>query len=230
MRILCLIPARGGSKGIPGKNLRSVAEKPLIAWTIEQALEADVEMDVVVSTDDEAIAQVALAAGAQVPFIRPLELAQDATATEPVVEHAIAFQTERGQRPNAVLLLQATSPVRLRGTLERAIAEFAANNFDSMVGVVPQAPFIWEAGDTPYAHYDVARRPRRQDLTSMTMRYRETGSLYVTSVDIYEEHHNRLGGRIGLFIMDEAEGIDIDTFHDLAVAEDRLQQLRKSGS
>ncbi|MBW8172864.1 acylneuraminate cytidylyltransferase family protein [Ornithinimicrobium sp. Arc0846-15] len=230
MRILCLIPARGGSKGIPGKNLRLVAEKPLIAWTIEQALEADVEMDVVVSTDDEAIAQVAHFAGAQVPFIRPPELAHDATATEPVVEHAISFQTERGQRPDAVLLLQATSPVRLRGTLERAIAEFAANNFDSMVGVVPQAPFIWEAGDIPYAHYDVARRPRRQDLTSMTMRYRETGSLYVTSVDIYEEHHNRLGGRIGLFMMDEAEGIDIDTFHDLAVAEDRLQQLRKSGS
>lgn len=226
-RTLCLIPARGGSKGIPGKNLREVAGKPLIVWTIEQALEADADLDVLVSTDSEEIAQIARAHGADVPFLRPAELAQDTTATEPVVEHAIGFRADQGRRPSTVMLLQATSPVRLEGTLDRAVQEFGAKGVDSLVGVVPQAPFLWEDGDEPRAQYDVDARPRRQDLTPQTYRYRETGSLYVTATEIYETRHNRIGGRVGLFVMDEAEGIDIDTLHDLAVAEERLRTLKE---
>lgn len=105
---LCVIPARGGSKGVPRKNLLDVGGKPLIAWTIQQALSVP-DLDVLVSTDDEDIAEVARAAGARVPWLRPVELAQDATPTEPVVRHAIdQVTTERG-RPDAVMLLQATS-------------------------------------------------------------------------------------------------------------------------
>lgn len=88
-----------------------------------------------------------------------------------------------------------------------------------MVGVVEQPPFIWQAGDPPTAAYDVSARPRRQDLTEASRRYRETGSLYVTRTEIYEQHDNRLGGRIGLFVMSEDEGIDIDTELDVALAE-----------
>ena len=116
------------------------------------------------------------------------------------------------------MLLQATSPVRHDDTLARALAEFADTGVDSMVGVVEQPPFIWQAGDPPTAAYDVAARPRRQDLTDETRRYRETGSLYVTRTEIYEQHDNRLGGRIGLFVMAEDEGIDIDTELDVALA------------
>lgn len=215
---LCVIPARGGSKGVPRKNLLDVGGKPLIVWTIEQAL-ATPGLDVLVSTDDEEIAAVARAAGARVPWLRPESLAQDTTPTEPVVRHAIEQVTAERGRPDAVMLLQATSPVRRDDTLARALAEFAETGVDSMVGVVEQAPFIWQATEPPTSAYDVSARPRRQDLTRETMRYRETGSLYVTRTEIYEQHDNRLGGRIGLFVMADVEGIDIDTELDIALAE-----------
>ncbi len=213
-----MIPARGGSKGVPRKNLLDVGGKPLIAWTIEQAL-AVPDLDVLVSTDDEEIAEVARAAGARVPWLRPTELAQDTTPTEPVVRHAIEQVSQDRGRPEVVMLLQATSPVRRDGTLARALTEFTATGVDSMVGVVEQPPFIWQAGAPPTAAYNVAARPRRQDLTDAARRYRETGSLYVTRTEIYEQHDNRLGGAIGLFVMAEDEGIDIDTELDVALAE-----------
>jgi CMP-N,N'-diacetyllegionaminic acid synthase len=227
-RTLCLIPARGGSKGIPRKNLRDVGGKPLIVWTIEHALAAR-GVDVVVSTEDPEIADVARRAGAEVPFLRPAELAEDTTATEPVVLHAIEAMTGLGREPDAVLLLQATSPVRLPGTLERARTEFVESGVDSMVGVVPHPPFLWRRGagpdQPPRAEYDVGHRKRRQDMTPDDLRYRETGSLYLTRTGIYREHGNRLGGRIGLFVMDELEGIDVDTEPDLVLAARKLEEL-----
>ena len=231
MRILCVIPARAGSKGVPGKNLRVVGGRPLLVWTVEQAIAARPSMDVVVSTDDEQIADVARTAGALVPFLRPRELAQDTTPTEPVVRHALQAARAAGAAPDAVMLLQATSPVRLPGTIGRAISQFSTTGADSLVGVVPQTPFIWRQGvegGVPSATYDVAARPRRQDLTPLTLRYRETGSLYLTRAWVYDALDNRLGGKIGLFVMDELEGIDVDTELDLEVADRTLTQL--SGS
>ncbi|BCT77061.1 acylneuraminate cytidylyltransferase [Sinomonas cyclohexanicum] len=231
MNTLCVIPVRGGSKGIPRKNIRRVAGKPLVVWTIEQALAAKAGLDVLVSTDDSEIADVARAAGADVPFLRPAELAQDTTATEPVVRHAIDFRTSQGRRPDAVMLLQATSPLRFPGTLDRAVEQFEATGVDSLVGVVPQTPFLWtmplETGGQPAAQYTVGSRPRRQELAERDFRYRETGSLYVTRTGIYEQLDNRLGGRIGLFVMDEREGVDVDTELDLAVAEQQLGRFRE---
>jgi len=222
---VCIIPARGGSKGVPRKNVRTVAGKPLIVWTIEQALAVADQLEVVVSTDDEEIAAVAREAGASVPFLRPAELAQDTTATEPVVRHALATLDSLGTVATTVMLLQATSPVRLPGTLDRALAEFAGTGVDSMVGVVPQTPFLWWRGDPPRADYPVDARPRRQDLSADAMRYRETGSLYVTRRWVYDDLDNRLGGRIGLFVMEEIEGTDVDTELDLSVAEHELLSL-----
>lgn len=229
-RILCLIPARGGSKGVPRKNLIDVGGRPLIAWTIEHALAlaaADDAVDVVVSTDDAEIADVARAIGAQVPFLRPDELAQDTTATEPVVLHAIDEMDRLGRGPDAVMLLQATSPVRLPGTLLRALTQFREGAVDSMVGVVPHPPFLWQLTEPPLAEYDVAHRMRRQDMTPTDLRYRETGSLYVTRTSLYREQANRLGGRISLFVMDEVEGIDVDTELDIAIAEKKLAELAR---
>ena len=223
LRILCVIPVRGGSKGVPGKNKRPIAGKPLVVWTIEQALAARPALDVVVSTDSPELAEIARAAGAEVPFLRPAELAEDTTPTEPVVEHAIAARTAAGRRPDAVLLLQATSPVRLPGTLDRAIAEFVATGVDSLVGTVPQTPFLWRRDATP--HYDPANRPRRQDLRADEFFYRETGSLYLTRTEVYEREHNRIGGRTGIFVMADDEGVDIDTAADFAVAEQQLLRL-----
>lgn len=227
MNILCVIPVRGGSKGIPRKNLRDVGGKPLVVWTIEQALAATSGLDVLVSTDDLEIADVARSAGADVPFIRPAELARDETATEPVVRHAIDFRTAQGRRPDSVMLLQVTSPIRFRGTLDRAVDQFRATGVDSLVGVVPQTPFLWTMGEPPTADYTVGSRPRRQDLRESDFRYRETGSLYVTRTDIYEQHDNRLGGRIGLFVMAEGEGVDVDTELDLSVAQQQMLRFQK---
>ena len=143
MRVLCVIPVRGGSKGIPRKNLREIAGKPLVAWTILQALAArdelagEHEVRVAVSTEDQELAAIARHYGAEVPFMRPAHLAEDTTATEPVIEHAIDFYTGEGWAPDAVMLLQATSPVRLPGTLARAVRQFAENGKDSLVAVAP---------------------------------------------------------------------------------------------
>lgn len=234
MRILCVIPVRGGSKGIPRKNLKPIAGKPLVAWTIEQALDAktalapEIELDVVVSTDDKELADVAREYGAEVPFMRPAELAEDTTATEPVIEHAIEFMSHEDRRPDAVMLLQATSPVRLPATLARAVRQFAASDSDSMVGVIPIGPFIWAATEPPTAQYEVMARPRRQELTRETFRYRENGSMYITKTEIYEKFHNRLAGKIELFMLEDIEGVDIDAPIDFSVAEHQLEQIQKN--
>ena len=229
MSTLCVIPVRGGSKGIPRKNLRDVGGKPLVVWTIEQALEAK-DVRVVVSTEDEEIASVARAAGAEV-IDRPAELAQDTTATEPVIVHAMDYLRDKeGYEPEFVMLLQATSPVRRPGTIDRAIAQARETGVDSLVGTVPQTPFLWwtaRDGHGPTADFDVDHRPRRQELAPDQFRYRETGSLYVTKPWVYRERNNRIGGKIGLFVMDEVEGIDIDGPLDLALAGKTLIEMRQ---
>lgn len=229
MNVLCVIPVRGGSKGVPRKNARMVAGKPLLAWTVEQACAAQAGLDVVVSTDDPDLAVLARAAGADVPFLRPAELARDDTPTEPVVLHTIAELAARGRWPDAVLLLQATSPVRLTGTIDRALAQFSETGVDSLVGVVPETPFLWRLGeraaDPASAEYAVGARPRRQDLRPQDCVYRETGSLYLTRTEVYEREHNRIGGRTGLFVMDQVEGVDVDTLVDLRIAEQLLADL-----
>ncbi|MCL2615118.1 MAG: acylneuraminate cytidylyltransferase family protein [Nocardioidaceae bacterium] len=227
MRTLVVVPVRGGSRGVPRKNLREVAGKPLVVWTIEQALAMTTPgVEVRVSTEDPELAAVARAAGVLV-LERPAHLAHDSTPTEPVVEHALDLWSAANGEPDRVMLLQATSPVRRPGTLDRALAEFAQTGVDSLVGVVPQAPFLWQATPLgPVPAYDVERRPRRQDLTAESLRYRETGSLYVTRPEVYRERHNRIGGRVGLFVMADDEGLDIDTELDLAVAGQHLARQR----
>lgn len=223
-KTVAVIPARGGSKGIPRKNLQPLGGKPLIVWTIEQALAVE-GLHVIVSTEDDEIADVSRGAGAEV-ILRPAELAQDTTPTEPVVEHVIQVLTERGERPDIVMLLQATSPVRLPDTLTRALRQFNDTNVDSIVGVVPCPPFLWASdGGRAVPHWDHEHRRRRQDMTETELRYRETGSVYVTATEVYERDHNRLGGRMGLLVMDDVEGIDIDTLADLELAEHTLRRL-----
>ncbi|NHN56571.1 acylneuraminate cytidylyltransferase family protein [Calidifontibacter sp. DB0510] len=209
-----IIPARGGSKGVPRKNLKPLGGKPLISWTIEQVLATE-GLVPYVSTEDDEIAEIAAHAGAQV-IRRPDDLAQDTTASEPVIGHAIA---QLPQRPERVMFLQVTSPIRLEGTLARMLREFDESGVDSMVGVVPAEIFLWQKEPEVRPLYPYTARPRRQDMAPDQLRYRETGSAYLTRTDIYEREHNRLGGRIGLFVMDPVEGLDIDTVEDFALAE-----------
>ncbi len=226
MNILCVIPVRGGSKGVPGKNLRPVAGKPLVSWSIAHAVGSTTPMRVIVSTDSEEIAMVAREAGAEVPFLRPAELATDTAPTEPTVIHAIEWVRNEGWEPDLVVLLQATSPIRSEHSIDRAIAQLRAEDADSLVGVVPSSPFLWHSGQPPVADYPVDARPRRQDMTEAMIPLRETGSLYVTRTRIYDEQSNRLGGTVSLFVMDEREGLDIDTHVDLVIADSLLSMPR----
>ncbi len=219
MRLLAIIPARGGSKGLPGKNIRPLAGKPLIVWSIEQAAAANGVTDIVVSTDAGDIAGIAKEAGASVPFMRPAELAGDAVATEPVMRHALLEMEREHGHYDAVMLLQPTSPFRHAGTLDRAIEQFIASGADSLLGVAESHAFFWQHGPTPTASYDYRKRPRRQDIADHDRQYRETGSIYITARDAFLEGNNRLAGKIELFEMAQEESLEIDTATDFAIVE-----------
>lgn len=216
---LGIIPARGGSKGIPGKNLRPVGGKPLIEWSISHAL-ATPELDrVVVTTDDPEIADVARKAGAEVPFVRPAHLATDTASTEAALLHAVDWLADTGYRPERVVLLQPTCPIRRSGAAQAALCLQEDRGADSVLSVSPVGTFLWQDGPTPTATYDWRARPRRQEIPASELRFRENGSIYVTRTEVLQTNRNRLGGSIALFVMSELEGVDIDTAADLHLAD-----------
>jgi CMP-N,N'-diacetyllegionaminic acid synthase len=216
MSYLAVIPARGGSKGLPGKNIREIAGKPLLSWSVEAALGVP-GLTVIVSTDDEDIAAIAKAHGAEVPFLRPAELATDTMATEPVLLHALDYYEAQGQRFNAVILLQPTSPYRKPGAVKEAISVFEDQQADSLLSVCQNHHFFWRNSDHPEALYDYRNRPRRQDIPSDARWYRETGSLYITNADLLRKENNRLGGKIAMFEMTEEESWEIDSLTDFHI-------------
>lgn len=225
MKYLAVIPARGGSKGLPGKNTRLLAGKPLIAWSIEQALESGRFDCVHVSTDDPGIAEVARAHGADVPYLRPAELAEDTTPTEPVMTYALDWYERAGQIFDAIVLLQPTSPLRFPGTLDAALDAFEARGSESLLGVCENHHFFWRNRDEPVALYDYCNRPRRQDIRPEDRWYRENGSIYITRTSAFRRHVNRLSAPIHMHVMCEEEGWEIDSLADFVVVE-ALMKLR----
>jgi CMP-N,N'-diacetyllegionaminic acid synthase len=219
MNCLAVIPARGGSKGVPGKNLRPIGGKPLVAWSILAACESEMTTKVVVSTDDEEIAAVARDFGAEVPFMRPADLATDSAPTEPVIAHALDWYGAKGESFDLVTLLQPTSPFRRPGIVDAAIDQLLASNADSLLGVCANHHFFWRENEGAEALYDFRNRPRRQDILPHDRWYRETGSIYVSRVEAFRASKNRLSGKITMFQMAEEEGWEIDSEADFAVME-----------
>ena len=216
---IVIIPARGGSKGLPRKNVLSFCGKPLIAWTIEQALATRAVDRVIVSTDCEEIATVALTFGAEVPGLRPAELSTDTSSTEDVLLYVAKQIAEQETEPKNIILLQCTSPIRFPGTIDKALSEFEAKKADSLVSVTKTHRFFWYNKQEPEANYDYTNRPRRQDFPEKNIPYMETGSIYITDFRSLLEHRNRLAGSICMFETDHNESFEIDDLNDFELCE-----------
>lgn len=226
-RTIAIIPARGGSKGVPRKNIRLLAGKPLIAWTIEAALRASVVDRVIVSTDSEEIADVARKYGAEA-IMRPSELAQDSSPSEDALVHVLQV-VGNIDKLEAVIFLQATSPLRTDIHIDEAVTLFRDSRADSLLSVYPSHIFLWEErqGLAAPILFDYNHRPMRQ---AMTNQFQENGAIYVFKPEVLLEGRNRLGGKIVLYKMPEQASLDIDTEMDMIVAEIMLKRRMETGS
>lgn len=219
MKIITIIPARGGSKGVPGKNIRSIAGKPLIVHSIDYALDTRFENKVYVSTDDEKIAEVSRKAGVEI-IDRPAALAGDTATTESAIQHALEVLETRGQAMDLIILLQATSPFRPKGSLNEIITQYQSGGFDTMLTISPTHRFFWRIQEkNAVAEYDYMHRPRRQDMTPEDIRYVENGSVYLFSRKHFATTGNRLGGKIGYYIFPEEFAAEIDSLADFRYLE-----------
>ena len=225
MSTYCIIPARGGSKGVPQKNIVPFMGQPLIVHSIQYALTAAHVDGVFVSTDDEEISAISQGAGATV-IPRPGSLAGDTATTESAIEHAIQWWHEHKMSPEIIVLLQATSPLRPKGSLDQALTKFRKGAYDSLLSISPTHRFFWEIkGDHARAQYDFMHRPRRQDMTTEDLRYVENGSVYIFTQKHFNQTGNRLGGEIGYTIFPEVYSPEIDSPSDFMLLENIASKL-----
>jgi YrbI family 3-deoxy-D-manno-octulosonate 8-phosphate phosphatase len=214
--VVAVIPARGGSRGVPGKNLRRVGGVPLVGRAVLSARNAALIDSVFVSTDAPDIAEAATAYGASV-IERPGELAGDAASSESALLHALDELERDGVTADILVFLQATSPFISPDDLDDAIERVALGECDVVFSAVSTHSFLWR--DTPAGaaavNHDSAIRARRQDREPQ---YRETGAFYVVRVAGFRAAGHRFFGRIGMGLVDPATAIDIDTEHDLGTA------------
>jgi len=218
-RAVAIIPARAGSKGIPNKNLLRIGGKPLVTWSIEQAQAAGRIESVWVSSDGEDILELARSLGVET-IRRPAELSSDTASSESAWLHALDEIEERTGAVDAVVGMQATSPIREADDLDRALAQFEEEELDSLLSVVEIRDFfIWaqKPGDPPESvNYDYRRRLPRQQIAQRCL---ENGSFYVFTPELLRREGNRLGGKIGLFQMARHKMFQIDEPEDVTLCE-----------
>ena len=217
MSTLAVILARGGSEGIPGKNILPFCGKPLLAWSILQARGSVGIDEIWVSSDSTETLAVAESYGA-VPLIRPEELATDTADAEGALIHTIhSWQTQKGGKPERIVFLQATSPLRRVDDIDKAIATFERKATDSLFSAsLLEDACIWSDVDGEYRSvtYDYRNRGRRQDRTPMVL---ENGSIYVFKPEILLGEGNRLGGKIAIYLMENWQSYEIDEPKDIEI-------------
>lgn len=211
MNIVGIIPARGGSKGIPRKNVRLLAGKPLVSWTIEAAINSHMINKVIVSTEDEEIKTVSLQYGAEV-ITRPDYLALDETKTAPVITHVVEELEKQGYNPDIIVLLQPTSPLRDAVLIDKVLHKFLNSDKDSIfTGFrVGEAMPIWKDNEngTLTCLYDYHLRPRRQEKHLRGNLYCEDGAIYAVKREIFGQTKDFLGHNPDVYLMDRLTDID----------------------
>ena len=220
--ILGVIPARGGSKGIPRKNIRLLGDKPLLAWTVQTALQSAVLDRLILTTEDEEIAEVGRTYGCEVPFLRPQELATDETpGIEPVLHALNLLEAHEGYVPEFVMLLQPTSPFRTSEQMKQAVKQFLMSNFDSLVSVVePKHPPLWmfvkDADESLKPLLSSEKPTRRQDLPES---FALNGAIYLTRTTVLKREKTFMPERTMGYVMDRLTSLDLDDMVDWKVAE-----------
>lgn len=233
-RILAVIPARAGSKRLPGKNVRQLAGMPLIAWSIQSALAAGVFSDVLVSTDDVGVMKIAVDHGATVPWLRPGELATDTATSIDVILHALSEYESNSGRVDSLMLLQPTSPFRSIQTIRQAVALHGLAGNPPIVSVCPaKAHPAWcflvdSEGCMRRYEGDSAMPTRSQDLPTV---YQVNGSVYLaTATDLRSEHSFFCHRTRALVVNQPEESIDIDDAWDWQLAECIAAGLAANGA
>jgi len=217
---IAIIPARGGSKAIPKKNIIPFLGQPLIEYTIDQATQSGLIDQTYVSTDDDHIANVSRDAGAKV-IERPDNIADDMASTEDALLHAI---DQIQNCPDVIVLLQCTSPLRREKDIDSVVQLVTEDEYDSALSCCEDDSFYWnnsDAGAVPI-NYDPKQRKMRQELEQ---RYQENGSIYVMKREILEEEQCRLGGKIGIHEMPRELSFEIDTPEDYRIVENIAASL-----
>lgn len=228
---LCVIPARGGSKRIPGKNIRSFAGKPIIAYSIEAALESGCFDHVIVSTDDDNIAEVARYYGAEVPFKRPAELADDYTGTLPVIKDAINWFEQQGENPKEVFCLYATAPFVQVQSIQQAYTQFQQSQADYCFTVTSFAFPIQRAIKVTQENkvemfYPENFNTRSQDLEDA---YHDAGQFYWGKAEAFKQQKPLFSKDACPYILPRYLVQDIDTTEDWVRAELMFKVLKQSG-
>ena len=229
MKILGLIPARGGSKGVPRKNIKALHKKPLLQYTSDVALQSKYLSKVVLSSDDDEIIEVAKGLGIEVPFKRPENLAADESPTLPVIQHALQYYKNIGEEFDAVCLLQVTSPFRTVKFLDSAIENFIAKKTDSLVSVLevpheynPHWTFKEVNGVLEIATGESEIITRRQDLPKA---YHRDGNIYITKTEVLLKQQTLYGNSIAYIESDPERYVNIDTIADWEKAEHLSRKL-----
>ena len=228
MKIISIIPARGGSKSIPDKNVFSFANKPLIAWTIEQSLATKAINKTFVTTNDDNIAAVAGEYGATI-INRPNDISGDSATSESAISHALnKIKKEHGIAPDLVVMLQATSPLRKTDDLENAIKIITESENDSLFsGAYINDFLLWEENDGKWEsmNYDYKNRGRRQNRTPQFV---ENGSIYIFKPEILEKYENRIGKTPLIYEMEFWQTWEIDEYDDIPLVEQYFNKHLKN--
>ena len=224
MEVLSVIPARGGSKGIPMKNLVILNKKPLLYYTIKASLNSVINRTVV-STDNKKIASKAKQFGAEVVY-RPKNLSNDTIQIEPIIAHTLDYLKEKeGYVPDIVILLQNTSPLRTSTHINEALSLFKRGRYDSVFSGFNSHYLLWKRSEntTLPVNYNPFKRPNRQEMKGQFI---ENGAIYITKYQFFKKNNCRMSGKIGVYEMPQKFSVQIDTRDDLMFAEMILRRVR----